>query len=49
MTDVGLMIKAMRLAWIHCTSSVETCKLELEFSTQFFLKKTRWLKLSTAL
>ena len=35
MTDVGLMLKAMRLIGMD-TSSAETCKLELEFSTQFF-------------
>ena len=47
MTDVGLMLKVMRLAWIprllkHTNSNWSSLP-------NFFLKKTRWLKLSTAL
>ena len=47
MTEVGLMLKAMRLAWMprllkHPNSNWNSVP-------DFFPKKVRWLKLSTAL
>ena len=47
MTDVGLMIKAMRLAWIP--RLLKNVNSNWNIEPNFFLKKTRWLKLPTAL
>ena len=47
MTDVGLMIKAMSLAWIPCL--LKHVNLNWNLVPNFFPKKTRWLKLPTAL